>query len=1179
MKNPIVPILGLFALGHSADAAPVTWTTGPTSTINESSISLNGTLVTAGTWGDSAGTGPLTVPVGSENIVFNQMPTGTDVGTGNAIATASGTYYDPNSFIPPGASNENFQKVMDGFAWDGPNPKVIVLGNLIPNATYQVQLFTSDDRGCCGSRTQKWSDNATNGAGNETGVFTMSSSSYVIGSFVADSATQNLYTFGVAQSSNAISAYVLRLLAAPDADHDGIPDAYEDAHSSFLNKNNAADAALDHDGDGLSNLKEYQAGSDPSDPDTDDDGLLDGPEVNTHHSSPLQADSDGDTLSDFTEVNAGTNPNDPDTDHDNFIDPWELAAGSNPSLAASTPNGTTVIILGTGTGALLQSDLTDPENNGNDSTPNGSNFNWVSINSSSKSFFHTADGGQAGAFDIFDNKVGNGEEKWCCDGAPQDVTVEFDAVVSLTHFTITSTGDSPQRDPRVWEIQGSNDGANFTPITRFDFSGKQLWTERNQVIRVNLPAPASPYKFIRYQVYATGSGEHSINELELFGTKDGTDADNDGLPAIYESRYSTFLHDNNAADANADQDSDGLSNLQEFQLGTRPDLADTDGDGLPDAEEVNIRGTNPVVADSDGDGLSDGLEVNTYHSDPLVADTDGDRFTDGYEVAHGGNPTDPNVGPGAKLTVLGTGTNSLIGHDVTDHDNDGVEGANPNTSGFDWVTISSTVKPYFSGFGDQTEGAFDLFDNKVGGGEAKLYSPTSNVKITMELPHTLALKYFTLSSADDSPLRDPRVWSIEGSTNGTTFTPIFAMTDDKVDLWDQRNQVLRFDLAATAPAYKYFRFSVTKSGGTDMQLSEIELFGTEQDSDGDGMPDYFEERYGLNPNSNTDANGDIDNDGLTNLQEFQHGGNPEEADTDHDGLSDSAEVAAGTLLNEKDSDHDGFSDSVEVSYGSNPLSNSEIPNFVPINWGAPTNITGKLTDFSTAGTLVQAWTGGGGPITINGLGITFQPGIFLGDRYGGYDPYNRNQDQDYENLLTNGTYGGSNAGFIEIPGLTPGQQYQVQIWVADTRDCCAGRTWSFGTYDGDDPSVNLNSGVFGNEGSFPGQYVIGTFTAQHPSHFVYASGASGSQLNAMMVRQVSTPSQPVVTHTGFSGGVFQITVNNLDTTKTYQLKRSTNLASFANLGTTFTPAAAQQIVTDPAPPAGKAFYRIVEVTP
>jgi len=61
---------------------------------------------------------------------------------------------------------------------------------------------------------------------------------------------------------------------------------------------------------------------------------------------------------------------------------------------------------------------------------------------------------------------------------------------------------------------------------------------------------------------------------------------------------------------------------------------------------------------------------------------------------------------------------------------------------------------------------------------------------------------------------------------------------------------------------------------------------THNDSDGDGMSDYYEVRYGLNPLA-ADGGGDNDSDGLTNLQEAQLGTNPLDADTDNDGLSDS----------------------------------------------------------------------------------------------------------------------------------------------------------------------------------------------------------------------------------------------------------------------------------------------------
>jgi DNA-binding beta-propeller fold protein YncE len=60
-----------------------------------------------------------------------------------------------------------------------------------------------------------------------------------------------------------------------------------------------------------------------------------------------------------------------------------------------------------------------------------------------------------------------------------------------------------------------------------------------------------------------------------------------------------------------DPDHDGLTNLQEFQLGTDPNNPDTDGDGLTDGQEVLIYHTNPLLFSTDGSGIPDGIEVQT----------------------------------------------------------------------------------------------------------------------------------------------------------------------------------------------------------------------------------------------------------------------------------------------------------------------------------------------------------------------------------------------------------------------------------------------------------------------------------------------------------------------------------------------------------------------------------------
>jgi hypothetical protein len=70
----------------------------------------------------------------------------------------------------------------------------------------------------------------------------------------------------------------------------------------------------------------------------------------------------------------------------------------------------------------------------------------------------------------------------------------------------------------------------------------------------------------------------------------------------------------------ADPDGDGLLTWQERELGTNPNLADTDSDGMPDGWEIN-NSLNPLVNDA-------------------TADADGDGFTNLYEYQHGTNPND-----------------------------------------------------------------------------------------------------------------------------------------------------------------------------------------------------------------------------------------------------------------------------------------------------------------------------------------------------------------------------------------------------------------------------------------------------------------------------------------------------------------------------------------------------------
>jgi hypothetical protein len=77
--------------------------------------------------------------------------------------------------------------------------------------------------------------------------------------------------------------------------------------------------------------------------------------------------------------------------------------------------------------------------------------------------------------------------------------------------------------------------------------------------------------------------------------------------------------------------------------------------------------------------------------------------------------------------------------------------------------------------------------------------------------------------------------------------------------------------------YRYFIISEDISGeitSTEFQSKFFWVTPDLSDADNDGMSDYWEMEYGLDPRSPNDATEDMDGDGVNNLEEFENDGNP-----------------------------------------------------------------------------------------------------------------------------------------------------------------------------------------------------------------------------------------------------------------------------------------------------------------
>ena len=401
-------------------------------------------------------------------------------------------------------------------------------------------------------------------------------------------------------------------------------------------------------------------------------------------------------------------------------------------------------------------------------------------------------------------------------------------------------------------------------------------------------------------ILADTDGDGLDDYAERYGSTSATnaDTDNDGLPDGWEVAHNLNATSNSGIyGASGDPDGDGLTNAEEYQLGTHPRNPDTDGDGIPDGEELGF--TKYATSASEWASTTNGWTA--------VAATDTDEY-DGicyayYDLANGG---------------LSIGREGIVDFIVQGN---GIMFFNTDRHYEEWLI---EYGPYSLSSYYQSDAALLLAPCWV---EPELSNSVSAVSVfcrTNGEETLVAIQYEGLKLLD-SGTNTMSVQTILAFTNGVFRSSEFSYRDVSVgspsaisvsagvqNLVRKSRNEFNFQPVVVSQQYSILRVAGTgtdpskeDSDGDGLTDEEERKIGTDPfqpDTDGDGMNDGWEHTYSFNPNVDNatdndptnDYGYDRDNDGLTNGQEREWGTNPRSDDTDNDGVTDKDEIENGS---------------------------------------------------------------------------------------------------------------------------------------------------------------------------------------------------------------------------------------------------------------------------------------------
>ncbi|GAB4578248.1 MAG: hypothetical protein Fur0022_09820 [Anaerolineales bacterium] len=439
-----------------------------------------------------------------------------------------------------------------------------------------------------------------------------------------------------------------------------------------------------------------------------------------------------------------------------------------------------------------------------------------------------------------------------CAGGPDSAFVEILKADGSHYLELDMGADQEGTGDLILHYKTGSDvniTVEFREITEeenrtLDTTIVTLYAEETSVL-VDYEASPTPYRYVR--LYASEERKYQIDAVAAETYR--PDSDRDSLLDQWEIAHGLApLIPTGRDGPNADIDNDLLTNKEEQEFGTHPSKNDTDDDKLPDNWEIDHglkpndhEGPNGTNGDPDGDGLTNKQELD-FSSHPNKPDTEGDGLNDLQEMSLGTNPNNDDTDGDELLDKW------EVDYELSPIDPNGVNGKDrdPDQDGLPNLQEQKT-KAFPNDPDSDDDGTNDKDEVERG--------------------------------------MDPRNWD-----------------DGDLDKDGLRN---------------------------GEEKNKYKTNENDRDTDDDGLDDFWEVTFSLDPNSTAGIHGgksDPDNDGMNNLTEQANGSSPHIVDTDEDGLPDAWEIRYCLLPNSTEGVHgadgdpneNGKSNFIEMGLGTAP---------------------------------------------------------------------------------------------------------------------------------------------------------------------------------------------------------------------------------------------------------------------